>query len=299
MFRIKLALAVLCVLFTLAIPAAATTPIDQAGWAERKQFVRLPNGLRLVYVEADKPNGPPLLLLHGFTDSSRIWTALLPYLADQYVLVLDQRGHGASDAPACCYSPTILAEDARLFLDALGIERASVVGHSLGSMVGQVLAAEHPQRVDKLVLAASTALAPIRRGDWLWQRTVAAPGLPSQDAAFMAEWTIGASPTPVDPLLVRYWDEDAKRIPDHVWRAIPRELLDVPVGRYAADVRAPVLILSASADPLFSDEHHQSLLRAYPNAKAKLLPGLGHNFIVERLDQVGPMLAAFLAFGNQ
>ena len=299
MFRIKLALAVmLCVLFTLAIPAAAATPVDQAGWAMRKQFVRLPNAVRLAYVEAGKPNGPPLLLLHGFTDSSRIWTALLPYLADHHVLVLDQRGHGASDAPACCYSPTVLAEDARLFLDALGIERASVVGHSLGSMVGQVLAAEHPDRVGKLVLAASTALAPIRRGDWLWQRTVAASGLPSQDAVFMAEWTIGASPTPVDPLLVRYWDEDAKRIPHHVWRAIPRELLDVPVGRYAADVRASVLILSADADPLFTAEHHQSLVRAYPKAQSKVFAGLGHNFIVERPQEVGPALAAFLAQGD-
>ena len=295
MFRVKFALVMmLCVLTAIAAPAVAAEPVDQAGWAERKQFVRLPNGLRLAYVEAGKPNGPPLLLLHGFTDSSRIWTVLLPYLSTHRVLILDQRGHGASDAPACCYAPSVLAEDARLFLDALGVERASIVGHSLGSMVGQVLAAEHPDRVDKLVLAASTALAPIRHGDWLWQRTVAAPGLPSKDSAFMAEWTIGASPTPVDPVLVRHWDEDAKRVPGHVWRAIPRELLDVPVGRYAADVRAPVLILSASADPLFTEEHHQSLVRAYPKAQARILPGLGHNFIVERPAEVGPVLAAFL-----
>lgn len=300
MIRSKPALAlILCAIATLAGPAvAAPAPVDQAGWAERKQFVRLSNGVRLAYVEAGRPDGPPLLLLHGFTDSSRIWTALLPYLSDYRVLILDQRGHGASDAPACCYSPSVLADDARLFLDALGIKRASVVGHSLGSMVGQVFAAEHPDRVDRLVLAASTALVPIRRGDWLWERTVAATGLPSKNAAFMAEWTIGASPTPVDPVLVRYWDEDAKRIPAHVWRAIPRELLDTPIGRYAADIKAPVLILSAGADPLFAAEHHQSLVRAYPNAQARIFPGLGHNFIVERPPEVGPPLAAFLAQGG-
>lgn len=108
-----------------------------------------------------------------------------------------------------------------------------------------------------------------------------------------------AAATPVDPMLVRFWDEDARRIPDHVWRAIPRELLDMPVGRFAADIRAPVLILSAGADPLFSAEHHQSLVRAYPQAKAKVFAGLGHNFIVEHPHEVGPALAAFLAVGQR
>ena len=295
MSRIKLALALLlCVLTAIAVPAA-TAPVDQARWAARKKTVELPNGVRLAYVEAGRRNGPPLLLLHGFTDSSRIWTMLLPFFSEHRVLIPDQRGHGASDAPICCYSPSVLAEDARLFLDALGVKRASVVGHSLGSMVGQVLAAEHPELVERLVLAGSTALVPIRRGDWLWQRTVAAPGIPSNDSAFMAEWTIGASPTPVDPLLVQHWDDDTKHIPAHVWRAIPRELLDMPAGRYASDVKAPVLILSASADPLFTAEHHQSLVRAYPSAQARVFAGLGHNFIVERPQEVGPVLKAFVS----
>ena len=294
MFRIRLALGLLFIALTCLSASSHAHPIDQAGWAAQKKVVTLPNGLRLAYVEAGRPNGPPLLLLHGFTDSSRIWTILLPYLSQHRVLIPDQRGHGASDAPPCCYSPHVLAEDARLFLDAVGVERASVVGHSLGSMVGQVLAAEHPQRVDRLVLAASTALPPIRRGDWLWQRVVESPSIPSSDPAFMAEWRIGASPTPVDPVLSRHWDEDAKRIQAHVWRAIPRELLDVPIGRYAPDIKAPVLILSASADPLFTAEHHQSLLRAFPKAQAKVFAGLGHNFIVERPEEVGPVLSVFL-----
>lgn len=294
MSRIRLALGLLfLVVASIGAPSLAA-PVDQAAWAGMKKEVRLANGIKLAYVELGDPRGEPLLLLHGFTDSSRIWTALLPYLSAHRVLIPDQRGHGASDAPACCYSPHVLADDARLFLDAMGVERAVVVGHSLGSMVGQVLAAEHPARVGRLVLAASTALAPVRRGDWLWQRTVDVSAIPSSNAAFMAEWRIGASPTPVDPALARHWDEDVKRVPAHVWRAVPRELLDVPVGRFAADVKAPVLILSGGADPLFTAEHHRSLVRAYPKAHARIFAGLGHNFIVERPEEVGPALSAFL-----
>jgi pimeloyl-ACP methyl ester carboxylesterase len=273
---------------------ALGAPVDQSRWASAKKQVRLPNGIRLAYVETGKPDGPPLLLLHGFTDSSRIWTVLLPYFSEYRVLIPDQRGHGASDAPACCYSPSVFAEDARLFLDALRVKRAAVVGHSLGSMVGQVLAAEHPERVSKLVLAGSTAMTSVRRGDWIWQRMTDPARPPYRDPEFMKLWSISSSPTPVDAELVRYWDNEASALKPHIWRAIPRELLELPIGRYAPDINAPVLILSGGADPLFTPEHHRSLVKAFPSAQAGVFAGLGHNFIVERPTEVGPVVQAFL-----
>jgi pimeloyl-ACP methyl ester carboxylesterase len=114
------------------------------------------------------------------------------------------------------------------------------------------------------------------------------------NAEFLRQWSPGASPTPVDPVFVRHADAEMVAVPPHVWRAVPRAFLDVPVGRYAADVRAPVLILSGGRDPLFPAEHHQSLIAAYPAAEAHIFPELGHNLIVERPEQVGPVLAAFL-----
>jgi pimeloyl-ACP methyl ester carboxylesterase len=290
-----------CVLAALAVPAIAQPagpPIDQAGWAARKQQVRLPNGIRLAYVELGNPAGPPVLLLHGFTDSSRVWTILAPYLSRHRVLIPDQRGHGASDAPSCCYAPSDFAEDARLFLRALNAPSAAVVGHSLGSMVGQHLAAEHPDVVSRLVLIGSTALAPVRRGDWFWTNLMALREPVAANREFLAQWSTGASPTPVDPVFVRHADAEMARVPLRVWRAVPRALLDLPVGRYAADVRAPVLILSAGADPIFPAEHHRALVAAYPGAEAHVFPELGHNLIVERPDEIGPRLAAFLAAGG-
>ena len=66
--------------------------------------------------------------------------AIAPQLGGHRLIIPDQRGHGASDAPACCYSASQLADDARRLLDALGIDRAAVVGHSMGSLVAQALA---------------------------------------------------------------------------------------------------------------------------------------------------------------
>lgn len=297
MTRVALALSILCLVLGggTAVAQSPGAPIDQAGWAARKQHVTLSNGLRLAYVELGDPAGPPLLLLHGYTDSSRVWTILAPYLRNHRLLIPDQRGHGASAAPACCYAMSDFAEDAHLFLDALGIEHAAVVGHSLGSMAAQMLAAEHPEQVSRLVLIGSTALVPVRRGDWLWTNVMALRTPIASNTEFLRQWSPAASPTPVDPGFVAFADAEMVAVPPHVWRAVPRAFLDVPVGRYAPEIVAPVLILSGGADPLFPAEHHRALVAAYPRAGAHVFPELGHNLVVERPHEVGPRLATFLA----
>lgn len=283
-------------LLAFAGPAAAG-PIDQAGWNARKQSVRLPNGVTLAYVELGDPKGEPLLLLHGYTDTSRSWTQVAPYLLRHRLLIPDQRGHGGSDAPACCYSTEVFADDARLFLDSMKVERAAVAGHSLGSLVAMILAAEHPERVTRLALIGSTALAPVRRGDWLWTNAHAlkAPLDPKSD--FLREWHPANQPTPIDKAFADAAMAEILAIPLHVWRGVMRELADVPAGRHAADIRAPVLILSGGKDPLFPAEHHAALVKAIPHAQARVFPELGHNLSWERLDETGPVLARFFGGG--
>jgi pimeloyl-ACP methyl ester carboxylesterase len=174
MFPIKLALALLlCALAILPAPAAAAPSVDQENWSSLKNEVRLPSGIKLAYVELGDPAGDPLLLLHGYTDTSRSWSLTAPHLRKYRLLIPDQRGHGASDAPECCYGPSQLAYDAKLLMDALGIRRAAVAGHSMGSMVAMSMAAEYPERVTAIILVGSTALSPVRRGDWLYDSVAA------------------------------------------------------------------------------------------------------------------------------
>jgi pimeloyl-ACP methyl ester carboxylesterase len=279
----------------LALPRPAdAAPIDQASWIARKQSVRLPNGVTLAYAELGNPKGEPLLLLHGFTDTSRVWTALTPQLLRYRLLIPDQRGHGQSDKPDCCYALSDLAQDARLLLDALRVERAHVAGHSLGSMVAQALAAEHPGRVGKLVLIGSTGRAPLTRDMWMWRNIMAMTDPVPANTAFLKAWSPTQSPTPVDAELARWNDKEIAEVPLHVWRAVPRELLDLPIARYGPDIQAPTLILSAAKDALFDHSHHDALAKAIPHARAVVLPDLGHNLILERPHVVGPAILDFL-----
>ena len=295
MNRIKIALALLAVILTsLAAPAMAEAPVDQARWADRKSFVDLPNGIRLAYVEAGNPDGEPLLLLHGYTDTSRAWTLILPYLSDYRILIPDQRGHGASSVPQCCYALADFAYDARLFLDAKGVKKATVAGHSLGSMVAQRFAADYPDRVNRVALLGSTALVPLDRDHWLFKAVESAGGRMEGDPAFLAEWSPAASPTPVDETFTRFADAETVKIAPVVWTSVLRELAALPVSRHAADVTAPVIVLSASKDVFFDERHHAALLAAYPGAEDHVFAGLGHDFIKEKPALVGPTLARML-----
>ncbi|MEV4106125.1 alpha/beta fold hydrolase [Nonomuraea sp. NPDC049695] len=110
------------------------------------------NGIKLVYREEGDPASPPLVLIHGRTADHNDWNGITQHFAARYrVLALDLRGHGASDHPGS-YELGEMAADVVALLDHLGIERATVIGHSLGGVVAYRMAMDHPERVERLVL---------------------------------------------------------------------------------------------------------------------------------------------------
>ena len=230
--------------------------------------------------------GEPVVLLHGFTDTSRSWTQVLPALAEFRVIVVDQRGHGAAGKPECCYALADFAYDVKLLMDALKLERASLAGHSLGSMIALEFAATYPARIDKLVLVGATGLAPITYGDWLSTGALSVADKPDCDGP--------TAPTPIDQTFLSYVVSELRETPASVWRGVARELLDRPVARLAPYISAPTFIMAGGKDDLFPAEHQAALRAALPHAEYREFEGLGHNLIWETPDIVGPALADFL-----
>lgn len=98
-------------------------------------------------------DGPPLLLVHGWPQTWYAWRLVMPALArDFQVIAVDQRGIGLTDKPEDGYDTGTLAGDLVALMDALGHERFAVVGHDTGLIIGYALAADHPQRVERLAL---------------------------------------------------------------------------------------------------------------------------------------------------
>ncbi|MFI6847628.1 alpha/beta fold hydrolase [Kitasatospora sp. NBC_00085] len=115
------------------------------------RIVELPE-VALAYREHGTPGGPPLVLLHALGERATDWDGVLPGLAPQHhVYALDLRGHGDSGRPGR-YGFELMRDDVLGFLDALGLERVDLVGHSMGGVVAYLLAQEHPGRIGRLVL---------------------------------------------------------------------------------------------------------------------------------------------------
>jgi pimeloyl-ACP methyl ester carboxylesterase len=121
-------------------------------------------------LELGRPDGEPVLMLHGYTDTSRSMRGTADHLSllrpDLRFIIPDQRGHGASSlpspdafrgAPERAFTIGAFADDALALLDAMSIRRAHLIGHSLGSFVSQDLALTHPDRFASVVLIGSAA----------------------------------------------------------------------------------------------------------------------------------------------
>ena len=142
-------LLLVAMLFCGPLLAAPAPPlqIDLNAFDASKKSLALPNGETLAYIDRGDRSGPTVVLIHGYTDNARDWVPMLPYLSKRYRLILvDIRGHGQSSKPECCYTRLDFAYDIKLLLDALGVRKADIVGHSLGSIIAQTFAEYWPER---------------------------------------------------------------------------------------------------------------------------------------------------------
>ncbi|NTJ64284.1 alpha/beta hydrolase [Agrobacterium rhizogenes] len=134
-------------------------------------FVR--DGLKLAFFDEGDPNGPPVLLIHGFASTAIAnwvnpgWLKTLGE-AGYRVIAIDNRGHGMSDKlyDADVYHPWIMAADAVALLDHLGISETHVMGYSMGARVSTFMAIAHPDRVRSLVLGGLGIGMVEGVGDW-------------------------------------------------------------------------------------------------------------------------------------
>lgn len=276
-----------------ALPALADTALpDQEGWVAARKSVTTADGQMLTYVEAGPSEGQPVILLHGYTDNSRSWSLLAPHLPGRRLIMVDQRGHGGSAAPECCYDPGVMAHDVAGLMEALDIDKADVVGHSMGSVTAASLAAWHPEKVDQLVLISTAVEMPAAPTEWLWANV---PGLPQPvdpNSQFMLDWYYNPNPVPAE-FIDRERAESAATSHD-AWMGVLRGLTAMDLGKVAPMVKAPTLILWGDQDGFFDAASQEAVKAAYKGAEYQAYPGYGHNMFWEVPDQVGARVMGFL-----
>src|ERR671929_2082888 len=116
----------------------------------------LATDLQVHYAEQGNPTGAAVIFLHAYVDSWFSYSRVVPLLSAEYhAFAPDQRGHGDSDKPQCCYTADDYAADVDAFMDAVRVEKATLVGDSSGGLIAQRVALDQPHRVSRLVLLGS------------------------------------------------------------------------------------------------------------------------------------------------
>jgi non-heme chloroperoxidase len=258
-------------------------------------IIALTHGPNLEYVERGDPDATAVVLLHGLTDSWRSWSAVLAQLPPTIrVIALSQRGHGGSERPASEYAPEHFAGDVVQCLDVLGVERAILVGHSMGAYVALRAATDHPGRVSGLVLVGAfepRSGHPTMRAIWedgfAELRDPIDPGV----ARAFQQSTVYA---PLDPDFLDLVVAESLRVPARVWRASLLGMRDHGFADELGRIEVPTLLVWGDRDEIATSEDQGALLAAIPHAVLVVYEGTGHGAHWERPERFARDLVRFV-----
>jgi pimeloyl-ACP methyl ester carboxylesterase len=239
--------------------------------------------------------GAALLLVHGLGYTRQGWGPQRDLLARRFrVLSFDNRGIGESEIPPGPYTVGELAGDVLQVLDQAGAGRAHLLGASLGGMVAQLVAAEHPDRVDRLVLVGTTPGG--RDAFPLPQRTLAliaeAAALPQEIA--MRRFVENAL-APGSTLVDEVFAYRRSHPPDPAgWAAQAAAGAAWDADGRLARIAAPTLVVAGTADAVVDPRNAQLLVDAIPGARLELIEGAGHLPFWERAEEFAALVEGFL-----
>jgi pimeloyl-ACP methyl ester carboxylesterase len=255
----------------------------------------LPSRGKLAYAEQGEPSGVPVLLLHGVTDSWRSFAPMLAHLPrSMHAFALSQRGHGDSDRPTAGYAPHDFAADLAAFMDAVGLEAAIIVGHSMSASIAQRFALDFPERTLALTLVGSFFAG--WRGSpaavELWDSVVSTLTDPI-DPGFVREFQESTIARPVPPTFLDTVVQESLKVPARVWRAVFESFLEADFSAQLGQIQVPTLIVWGDRDAICPRGEQEALAAAIPGARLVVYPEAGHAPHWERPERFAADLVAF------
>jgi pimeloyl-ACP methyl ester carboxylesterase len=263
----------------------------ESRWALMTSRAITLNDERVVYRTAGE--GPLLLLVHGMAGSSETWRHVMPTLAERFtVLAPDLLGQGESDKPRGDYSLGAHANTLRDLMEALGHERATVIGQSLGGGVVMQFAYQFPARCERLVLVDSGGLG---REVTFYLRMLTVPGFESVFPLFcaprlrvaakrVATW-LGRAGVHSSPAREEIWRSFTSLADGASRRAFFRSLREVidlggqvvsARGRLHRAAQLPTLIVWGARDPFIPVSHAIAAHHTIPGSRLEIFEGVGH-----------------------
>jgi len=247
--------------------------------------------------------GEPLVLIYGYAGHSGLWFRQMPVLSKEYrVIAFDNRGVGRSHGPDLPYSVAMMAGDISGLLDAVGIDAAHIFGVSMGGMIAQHFALNHPQRAMSLILGCTTcggvhsvqprpeslaALVDFERFKKMSREEVVRQAIPfCYSQKFIEE-----NPDVIEERVSKQLEyptsahgaiRQAEAVTGHdTYELLPR-------------IKLPTLVIAGDNDRLIPVENSRILASRIPEAELVILKGPGHEFFIEDADETNRIVLGFL-----
>lgn len=249
-------------------------------------------------VVSGREDGPVVVLSNSLGSTRAMWDPNLAALEEQFRVVrYDTRGHGSSPVPAGPYSIKELTDDLVALLDRLGVERAHVVGLSLGGMTGMSLAARYPERVDRLALLCTAAYLDFRETYADRARIVR-----QQGTGAVAETVVGRWFTPTwrerHPDAVKDYQQMVAEIPAEGYASACEAIAAMDLRPLLPRITAPTLVIGGADDQAIPPGYQESLAAAITGSRLVVVPEAAHLANVEQAATITPTLIAHLSEGS-
>lgn len=246
------------------------------------------------YAEQGEARGEPIILLHGYSDSWFSFSRVLTPLArERRVYALDLRGHGKTDKPAGGYQVRDLAADVVAFMDAKRIVRATIIGHSMGTFVGQQVAVAAPKRVSHLILVgAGRNITHFGGFDELAKAVASLPDPVPE--AFAREFQLSTVHRPVGDAFIDRAVEESLRLPARVWRELLAGMIAAEPAVSLGRSGIPVFLLRGEKDMYATAAENDSLAAMVAAKRQKSYPNTGHALHWEQPDAFAKDVLAFV-----
>lgn len=287
-----------CATSSPAVPASRFADVDYGMGTERDVVV---DGIRLRVHEGGVRGAPTIVLLHCFGLSMKVWRDLLPHLERAYhVIAYDAVGHGKSARGVRALTFPMLAKLGLGLMDALDVERATLIGNSMGGGTALQMALAAPERVTRLVLVDAVGLSDDTWFIPLWS------ALGPKSLRRAPNWVWGAAydqaverrSSLVDEiradLLATRADRALEQTTTMAMYSVVDTIFHTDLTAALSSVQSPTLVLVGRHDRLVTVDHAQRLAGGIPGAELLIFDDLGHLPEMEDADQVAQAILPFL-----
>ncbi|OBF28016.1 3-oxoadipate enol-lactonase [Mycobacterium sp. ACS4331] len=238
-------------------------------------------------VVTGRADGPVVVLANSLGATHHMWDAQLDMLNERFRVVrYDTRGHGASPVPDGPYSIDDLADDVVGLLDRLGVERAHLVGLSLGGMTAMRVAARNPERVDRMVVLCTAAYLPPAHGWSQRAATVRADGAGAVAEAVVQRWFS----QDFDGALT-YWRDMVAGTPAEGYAACCEAIAELDLRQDLSAITAPTLAIAGADDPATPPARLEEIVAAVPGSRLLVVEHAAH---LANAEQPGVVTAALI-----